>query len=361
MTIEEINKIPMVFIVGMGRSGTTLLRTILDANSETLFPPEAKVIIHLKQRYNHKKKWTNQLIDNFLDDLYTEVKFAKNWNINITDLRNQILKYDLKDINFPILIKLIYLNFPSNFDKKSIKVLGDKNPSYSLFIPELKEVFPNIKIVHLIRDYRDCILSNKKLFKRKNVFALAVLWRIYNTKIKMDCKELDIEYLAIRYEDIVYKAKDSITSLCEFIHITFDESMLNFNKEIKLEPMTHLVLMKTHPGLAQPINDSSVGKWKKEFSEIEKRRISYVLNDFGVQFGYEKIDHHSSYFWGMMRGYVINYLDTAIIKGYFLLPFSIRKLIRKTANMIFAKTGFYTVYNQGNLLHQLAKDNKLGN
>ena len=50
MDIDEIEKIPFVFIVGRGRSGTTLLQNILDANEQALLPRESKLIIHLKQK-----------------------------------------------------------------------------------------------------------------------------------------------------------------------------------------------------------------------------------------------------------------------------------------------------------------------
>src|SRR5688572_10251408 len=183
MTIEEINKIPMIFIVGMGRSGTTLLRTIMDAGEECVFASESKIIIHLKQKYNHKKYWSEELLEEFLTDLYKEIKFRSSWGITKEELRVKFSELPLEKINFPLLCKVIYLSYPSLYPKNKIRVIGDKNPTYSIFIPELMEIFPDARFIHLIRDYRDCILSNKKLFKRQSLFALSQLWKIYNSWI----------------------------------------------------------------------------------------------------------------------------------------------------------------------------------
>lgn len=58
LTINEIEKLPMVFIIGRGRSGTTLLQTIMDAHPTIITANESPFIINLKQKYSKINQWS---------------------------------------------------------------------------------------------------------------------------------------------------------------------------------------------------------------------------------------------------------------------------------------------------------------
>jgi hypothetical protein len=357
MTIEEINKIPMVFIVGMGRSGTTLLRTIFDASEESLFAPEAKVIVHLKQKYNHKKNWTAELLDEFIVDLYKENSFKNNWGIGRNSLSEKLHSLPLEKITFTLLCKVIYLSYPSVFAKGKIKLIGDKNPVYSVFLPELLEVFPDALFIHLVRDYRDCILSNKKLFKRQNTFALSQLWKLYNSWIDIYSRRFPSQFYLLKYEDLVTDPENVVKKLCDFVGLNFNPKMLEFHQKLneKLDKDVNIVIQHTHPELLKKVNADNMGKWKNELSQQEQNQIAYVLNEYAIKYGYEKTDSYNGdkYPFRSVYGFWLNIKDLFIIKGYFLLPFFIRDLIAKSAKFVFDKTGYFTVYNQGNLLIEL--------
>lgn len=362
MTIEEINKLPMVFIVGMGRSGTTLLRTILDANEEILFAPEGKIIVALKQKYKHKTIWTPDLLNEFIIDLYKDVVFNK-WGISKDDLLNKFLSYPSEKINFSFLLKIIYLSFPSPYPKKNIQILGDKNPINSIFIKELLEVFPDAKFIHLVRDYRDCILSNRKLFKRQNIYALSQLWKIYNSWISVYSNKYPKKFLLVRYEDFIDNPEKCMTEICEFIGLTFESRMLNFYEVMNNEGLKkHKEIIEyTHPNLLNKVNKDSLSKWKTEFSLEEQEKIAFILENYGLTYGYDKNPNYTGRKYRLFSiiGFWVNIKDFFIIKGYYLLPFSIRDFFRKITRFLFEKTGWYTVYNQVDLISEMVeKKNK---
>jgi hypothetical protein len=358
MTIEEINKLPMVFIVGMGRSGTTLLRTILDAGEECLFAPEAKVIVHLKQKYNHRKNWSSSLLNEFIEDLYKENAFKDYWGIDRTDLSSKFHLLPLQKITFPLLCKIIYLSYPSDFPKNKIRLLGDKNPVYSVFLPELLEVFPNAKFIHIVRDYRDCILSNKRLFKRQNIFALAQLWKLYNSWIDIYSRKYPNQFYLLRYEDLVADPDKIIHEICVFSGLVFNPKMLDFHQNLNetITNETNILIQHTYPEILKKVNLENIGKWKNELSKEEQKKIAYVLNEYGVKYGYEKNSSYQSekFPFRSIFGFWVNIKDLFIIKGYFILPFFIRDFISQLARFVFDKTGYFTVYNQGNLIKELA-------
>ena len=83
---KKIKKIPMVFIMGKERSGTTLLQTLLDAHPNIVAPPESEFIVLLYPRFGKIKKWTKKKIYDFLEELYQEPWITKIWCINRTYL-----------------------------------------------------------------------------------------------------------------------------------------------------------------------------------------------------------------------------------------------------------------------------------
>jgi len=365
MTVEEINKIPMVFIVGMGRSGTTLLRTILDANEEVLFAPEGKIIVSLKQKYKHKTAWTPQLLKEFTNDLYKDVSFTK-WGIIQENLLDKFLSFPMEKISFSFLLKYIYLSTPSLYVKKNIRILGDKNPVYSIFIKEILEVFPDAKFIHLVRDYRDCISSHKKLFKRQNIFALSQLWKIYNSWISIYSKNYPKNFLLVRYEDLVLNPDKIMIEICDFIGMPFERNMLNFYEKMNDERLKEYkeIIEFTHPNLLKKINSESISKWKTELSISDQDKIAYILETYGLNYGYDKNPNYKGRKFQLQAivGFWINIKDFFIVKGYYLMPFVIRDFFRIITRFIFEKTGWYSVYNQVDLITELArKKNRISN
>lgn len=362
MTAQEINQIPFVFIVGMARSGTTLLRTIMDAGEEAVFAPEAKIIIHLKSKYNHCRTWTPKMIDSFTEDLFTDVKFEKTWNFNKTVFLQKAHSYPLSEVSFSFLIRLVYLSFPSHYEKSKVKVIGDKNPSYSILIEELLEIFPNAKFVHLVRDYRDCVLSNRKLFKRQNLAALTQTWKMYNEYIERFQKLYPHQFFRIRYEDLTVNPEKEIRDLCRFSGLEFQSKMLSFHEElkVKIDPEIKEVLEQTHPKLLSPISSDRVGVWEKEFTKDEINLITYIAGKSGEKYDYKIFPNYNNetFLGKKISSHFLNIRDFLVVKIYYVLPFSLRQKITRMNRFLFEKTGFFTVYNQGDLLFDRVKQLK---
>lgn len=360
MTIEEIEKIPMIFIVGVGRSGTTLLRTMMDTSSEAIFPPESRLIIHLKKKYIHKTNWSIHLVDEFLEDLYKEKKFVYGWQVDRQKLRAYILSFPLEKIRFRTLVKMIYISFSSNFEKDKIKLIGDKNPAYSMFVEELIEVFPAAKFIHIVRDYRDNILSRKKITLRQNVANLAVWWRFCNTLIERSKKENPEKFYTLRYVDLVEDPENKMRKIFTYSRLKFDRNVLRYheNLEEKLDDQNLDIIKAIHPNLFNEINTNSVGKWKNELSQSELDVITYILGDYGKTYNYEPYEDFSGkkYRFKAIIGFLISFKDICTTKGYFLLPIIIRDFLRKVSDFLFKKFGYYNVHNFSNYIVEIKND-----
>ncbi|MFZ5553626.1 MAG: sulfotransferase family protein [Bacteroidota bacterium] len=360
--IEELRKLPIFFVVGMGRSGTTLLRTILDAHPHTVVSVESKFVIHLKNKYKCINQWTPALVENFIIDLYGDVKFKRYWEMEYEKLRAFILQYDCKLLDFSLLCKMVYFNHASVFNKGKPMIIGDKNPVYSLFINDLKEVFPDAKFIHLVRDYRDTIVSNRKYFQRKNVGALAQVWAIYNKNIEDEKRHDRSKFYTIRYEDLVHDPEIKVKEICHFLGIEFHPVMLEFYLKTRENygDGKHPVVGLLFPELLNKVNTNQIGKWKNELTQKELGLIHFIDNKPGQQYEYVSTPASFSAFYYLRSviGYWMAMVDIAVVKGYYILPFFARQMIRQSARFAFDYLGILTVYNGDDYLKEILKKKK---
>ena len=345
MTIEEINNIPFVFIVGRGRSGTTLLQNIIDSNENAVLARESKIIIHLKNKYFGVEKFDEQTIDELIADLYKDNFFNFFWEVDQEKLTKELKSYPTNQLTFSIVCKIIYLHYTSFFNKKSIKIIGDKNPAYAVFIPELLEVFPDAKFIHLVRDYRDNVVSNSKAFGEKSFGYLAYGWLIFNKKIEEANYKYPNKFYTLRYEDLVSSPKEKAIEICDFLNLEFSNEMLSFFSRMNDLPIT---LPKNHLNLLKPINTSQVGKYKNELNNNQIELIDFICGDFAEKYDYYPTTKKNRFYFKLkLFWYQFRYEQFKfIIKNYYLLPFQFRDLVRTVSVFLHQYFKISTKFNR---------------
>ncbi len=362
LTINDIHKLSIVFIVGRGRSGTSLLQTIFDTNPSVKTANESSFILHLKQKYTRVKIWNDNILNEFILDLYKDTKFAYLWGINPDDIKKNISLYALSDLSFPILCKIVYLTISSPFPKEKTTLIVDKNPIYSLFINDLIAVFPDAKFIHLIRDYRDNIISSRKAFKIKDIALLAQRWKRNNTYIEKIKKVYNSKFYSLKYEDLVNSPNTYISEICDFTGIIFQKEMLDFhkttnkiytNKSNEYSVMNDLV-KNIHLNLLNPINTNQINQWNKELSISEIEIIDYITSNFATQYSYIGTTNKFkvSYIIISIKSCLKYYIDFFVYKCYYMLPFSIRDFLKKLSLKLFKKFGYFNNYNKIELEYQ---------
>jgi hypothetical protein len=262
----------------------------------------------------------------------------------------------LNELNFGILCKLIYLNFPSPFKKEKISLLIDKNPSYSIFIKELWEVFPDAKFIHLIRDYRDNIISSRKAFGHKNIALTAQTWVIYNTIIDKLKEKHPNKFFTIRYEDLVTSPENFIPEICHFLDVSFRKEMFDFH--LKTSDLFHEkksenkiltdVINAIHLNLLNPINTTQINNWKNELTQSEIQIAEYIAGNTGKKYGYYQTTNirKFNYFYISSKTYLQLKLNNWITINYYKSPSFIRNILKSFSSSLFKWFNFTTRHNK---------------
>ena len=207
--IKHLNEVSkdkkIIFIVGLPRSGTSLIEQIISTHSQVYGCGELDYINNIVRKYFY----TNGVLDN--------TKLGNLENNRINEIKNE------------------YVKFIEKFDKNSL-IFTDKAPLNFAWIGIIKILIPNSKIIHCSRNPKDNVLSLYKndfddrlnfaydfddLFKfYKEYFDLMKFWKI---KFSNEIYEVD-------YERIIINHEDEIKKLLNFCNLNFEKECLNFYK-----------------------------------------------------------------------------------------------------------------------------------
>ncbi len=284
---SKLDGINFFFILGRSRSGTTLIRTLLDAHQQVIVPPESTVIVDLYRKYL-QAQFTKEKILEFYHDLLREGKFKTIWDIDREKLKNDLLNCPEPD--FYKLFKIVYLNYRSPYPHQNILLVGDKNPLYCPHTAELIKIFPSAKFLFISRDYRDNIISHKRIHATmmRTTSVLAHNWLIHNRSIFQEMKKHPQKFLFFKYEDLAAEPAAHLKSICTFLGLDYSDSLLDFYKGINKENKHIKGIMEMHQNLSNPVNTSRTNLWQKQMTTWQIKQADLISGKMGEQLGYER-------------------------------------------------------------------------
>lgn len=289
--------VPIFFIMGRPRSGTTLLSTLFDAHPNVRIPPEFPIMLPLYQAFRKVKVWDETVIKEFVAFIFQHNVFIhrtlENLKIDREAFTAELLKLQGIGTVQDFLKKVNEQGF-SLFPKGELLRIGDKNPVYSIYTRRFLKIFPDAKFICIVRDYRDNYVSMRKLSDLKleaPVLTLQVYrWR-YVAKLFLSCgREYPDRVKIIRYEDLVTDKSAVVQDLCDFIGIPFEPGVFDFyrKKEETEKAYDNPLIARFHGSLMNPVNTGRMEQWKRELSPREVRMADTVAGRFGRRFGYHE-------------------------------------------------------------------------
>lgn len=236
----QLARSPLPIIVGSGRSGTTLLRAMLDSHSEMAIPPESHFITRLAEQRARYELGERFAVEAFVGDLVRQRRFRA-WGISEPELLDLLRRSVPRD--YPEAIRRIFGLYAQRRGKARF---GDKTPGYVSEIGQLAELLPEARFLHIVRDGRDVTLSYlERSFGPESIAAGAVRWReLVDAGMSAGAELGERRYLEIRYEELVAQPEATLRSVCEFLELPFEAEMLRYHERSgdvlqSLDPADH--------------------------------------------------------------------------------------------------------------------------
>ena len=335
---EKENKIvPLFFIIGRPRSGTTMLRYLLDAHPNVVIPGECNFILSLSRYYGQNVRLDSASLKQF-PEILSYSKHYSIFNIDEDKLKAEIEKLP-QNPTLEALFQTVHFSCKTIHPKNEILIRGDKNPAYSSeLFHQIFNLYPNSKYVHLIRDYRDHITSymKAKMALSSPVF-LAISWKKSIKRIKKYKEKYPSHFYTVTYENFVLDPEKYLKQICNFIGVPYQQKMLDFyeNKEAYISNQPNINFDSQHKSLFKPVNSERVGKWQNYLKEHELIAIEKIAGKTGEIFGYsytpKKLSPQAIYL--IIKGYIHYSLFIIFRKLVFSMPLrkrhnSLRKLAK---------------------------------
>lgn len=273
-----------LFIVGLPRSGTKLIRDILNNHSKIRLPiSESHFLPFFIRKYGiipdfREKDSKNKFISDLINSTYfhnlsigaDKVNSKEFLEILNTNKWDKIFRYILRDLIIDC----------------KVDIWGDKTPGYINHIELIATIFPNSRFLHIIRDPRDQVRSSEKLWN-KNIYRSAQVWRdtISNARGLVNKDKGTFNYLEIKYESLIKNPESIIQRVCRFLHCDYNKSMLVFKDSVENYGDTKGELT---------INKDNSNKFLEHFSNRQIKKIEQIVYDVMISLEYQPITNNIS-------------------------------------------------------------------
>ena len=279
---------PYVFIVGCPRSGTTLLRRLVDAHPHIAIIHQSRFIPNFFER--RRGLTPEGLVTTKLVDRLLEARGVKNLETSREMLES------LVEAGEPISYSTFVTGIFDLYGKGQGKLLvGDKTPAYVRRIPTLHALWPEARFVHIIRDGRDVCMSAINWRKADHALgrfstwgedqvSTAALWWEWHVRLgREDGGSLAPHlYHEVRYEALVSAPEETCAALCHFLGIPYDEGMLKFH-EGRENADPNLDAKKAWRPLTPGLR-----KWSEQMPPEDLERFEAAAADLLEELGYPR-------------------------------------------------------------------------
>lgn len=266
-----------VVVLGVSRSGTTLLKEMLDRHPLLAIPTESYFIPQLWDRHGPRPEREEILAD------LGRIARVREWGVTPADVRRRLPA----EASFADVVGAVYRAYA---DARGKPRFGDKTPSYMQHLDLLERVFPGAQYVHIVRDGRDAASSFLGMRRRprfnwarpRGLGGFACQWafevrgaRRFGATVALG------RYLELRYEDLVAEAEARLRDVCAFLGLPFEPEMLAYHTSVAPGSL------RDHPRLAEPPT-AGVRDWRRELAPGDAERFEAIAGGLLAELGYER-------------------------------------------------------------------------
>lgn len=262
-------------VTGCPRSGTTLLRMMLDSHPGMAIPPETTFLLSAAR---HRGSWGDEELAALARLVVRDPSFLR------LGIDPGVVGDWARSVRTPR--DLMTTVFREHARLQGAPRWGLKNPRYLLHIDDISRLLPETAFIHLIRDGRDVAASLRDIhFGADTLAAAAAQWRYRVVHGRELGRALGAgRYLELRYERLVSDPKRVVQSVCDFIGLDFHPDMLEYMGR-KHRYLTGDRADLTHSHLGEPPR-VGVRDWRTDLTAAEIRVIEGVCGPTLSALGY---------------------------------------------------------------------------
>jgi hypothetical protein len=264
---------PPLLVLGVRRSGTTLLRVMLDRHSQLAVPDETYFVPQLADRHLRGVD-----ADRFVED----VRRVVDWELPLEAVRAR-----LRDgMSVGEAIGTVYEVYAEEQGKAR---WGDKTPMYMQNLRLLERLFPDARFVHLIRDGRDAALSflamprgivTETWMHPRTPADFACQWATEVSAARRLGARVGKRYLEVRYEDVVEDAEAVLRRICSFAGLAYEAGMTDYAGNVDVSAKPHQQRLKEPP-------TKGARDWRTQMPAEDVAAFEHVAADLLRELGYE--------------------------------------------------------------------------
>jgi hypothetical protein len=268
--------VPLPIVVGCNRSGTTLLRAMLDSHPDLAVVHESRFIPDLGAR--HAEGPFDPAT--FATDLTAHPSFGR-LGLDPDAVRAACATDPPQTL--PDGFRRVLAWYAENAGKPRA---GDKTPEYVLEMPRLARLLPETRFVHVVRDGRDVATAIVDApIGTADLAEAAAAWRRLVSAGRRDGKRLGPgRYLEVRYEALVDDPEAVLRTVCQFVGLSFDPSMLRYHERAD-DVIRHAGIPELHTAIRRPPTPL-LRDWRQDLSQADVRRVESIAGDELQRFGY---------------------------------------------------------------------------
>jgi hypothetical protein len=282
---------PAPFVVGANRSGTTLLRMMLDAHPELTIPPETHFVPDVIEACEERDVTPERIVE-----VMASHREWGDFGLATDEVLDRLRGLD--PLTAGGALRAFYRLYAERAGKPR---WGEKTPGYATNMLQIQDALPEARFVHLIRDGRDVALSAMDRAKKPLTAAqVAKRWKRRITKARKQRRKLR-HYMETRYEDLVLDTEPTLRGIADFLDLPWDPAMLDYHEraEDRLEEMARGLpargnrpqleedhRLKIHALTKEPPQRERVERWREQMSEEDRLAFEEVAGELLAELGY---------------------------------------------------------------------------
>lgn len=267
---------PNFFVVGTGRSGTTLVRAILTGHPRLAIPGETGFLPKLLRV--HRLWWRRNSLD---VNLFLRLSLA-NGRLERAGLDRETLREALQSNTFDSAVDVVSLVY--ELLGEGAEIVGDKTPGYIRHLTLLTQWFPDAAVIRMTRHPLDVVSSLRtQPWGPTDVGAAAIQWKLDQDRYASFLSGFTGCEITVRLEDLVARPEASVSLVSNVLGIDVVPAMFDH-----VERAGRIAGENIHPESHQGLNSSLVRtrSWRDELSEAEAAVAWSIVGGRAGELGY---------------------------------------------------------------------------